>query len=49
MMDGFFVMVVQLAKHFKERPNVLFGLIFIVGVITLIWAGKLKGVVSFGG
>ncbi len=48
-MDSFFVMVVQLAKHFKERPNVLFGLIFLVGVITLIWAGKLKGVVSFGG
>jgi len=48
-MNAFFVMVVQLAKHFKERPNVLFGLIVVVGAITLIWAGKLKGVVSFGG
>jgi hypothetical protein len=48
-MNAFFAMVVQLAKHFKERPDVLFGLIVVLGVITLIWAGKLKGAISFGG
>lgn len=48
-MNAFFAMVVQLAKHFKERPDVLFGLIIVLGAITLIWVGKLKGAISFGG
>lgn len=48
-MNAFFAMVVQLAKHFKDRPEVLFGLIVVLGAITLIWAGKLKGAISFGG
>lgn len=48
-MNDFFVMVVTLAKHFKDRPEVLFGLIVVLGGITLIWAGKLKGAISFGG
>ncbi|MGX2608656.1 hypothetical protein ACWB3J_18375 [Acinetobacter baumannii] len=48
-MNDFFAMVVTLAKHFKDRPEVLFGLIVVLGGITLIWAGKLKGVISFGG
>ncbi len=48
-MNDFFAMVVTLAKHFKDRPDVLFGLIVVVGAITLIWAGKLKGAISFGG
>ncbi|MGC9661212.1 UNVERIFIED_CONTAM: hypothetical protein KWE07_18905 [Acinetobacter pittii] len=48
-MNDFFAMVVQLAKHFKDRPEVLLGLIVTVGAITLIWAGKLKGAISFGG
>lgn len=45
-MNDFFAMVVTLAKHFKDRPDVLFGL---GGAITLIWAGKRKGAISFGG
>ncbi|CAI3120283.1 PTD012 family protein [Acinetobacter baumannii] len=48
-MNDFFEMVVTLAKHFKDRPEVLFGLIVVLGGITLIWAGKLKGAISFGG
>ncbi|HGW3737740.1 hypothetical protein [Acinetobacter baumannii] len=48
-MNEFFAMVVTLAKYFKDRPDVLFGLIVVVGAITLIWVGKLKGAISFGG
>lgn len=48
-MNAFFAMVVQLAKYFKDSPEILFGLIIVLGVIALIWAGKLKGVISFGG
>ncbi|MBV6575322.1 hypothetical protein JL980_21730 [Acinetobacter baumannii] len=48
-MNDFFAMVVTLAKHFKDRPEVLFGLIVVLGGSTLIWAGKLKGAISFGG
>ncbi|EXA92679.1 hypothetical protein QE380_003704 [Acinetobacter baylyi] len=48
-MHDFFAMVVTLAKHFKDRPEVLLGLVVVLGGITLIWTGKLKGAISFGG
>jgi uncharacterized membrane protein YccC len=48
-MNDFFAMVVELAKHFKDHPEVFIGIIITVGVIALIWVGKLKGTITFGG
>jgi len=49
MMNGFFTMVVELAKYFHDQPDVLISIIIIVGIIILIWSGKLKGGITFGG
>jgi len=48
-MNGFFTMVVELAKYFHDRPDVLISIIITVGIIALIWRGKLKGGITFGG
>lgn len=47
-MNGFFTMVVELAKYFHDQPDVLISIIIIVGIIILIWSGKLKGGITFG-
>jgi len=47
-MKDFFTMVVELTKYLHDRPDILITLIIIIGVIILIWKGKLKGRITFG-
>lgn len=48
-MNAFFAMVAELTQYLHNRPDILIPLIIIVGVIVLIWKGKLKGRITFGG
>jgi hypothetical protein len=47
-MNAFFAMVVQLAKHFKDRPAVLMMILTMVSAVVLILYGKLQGTITLG-
>lgn len=47
-MNAFFVMVVQLAKLFKDRPAVLMVIVTMVSTVFLILHGKLQGTITLG-